>query len=82
MDGVIADFFAEPFKEAEKDELRCLYAMLVMPRGVCFFERSGSNIIASSTTATASNPAVSGLDRFVGGDMTAADSEVVDEESS
>ena len=79
MDGVIAAFFAEPFNEAEKDELSCLYAVLVMPRGVCFFERSGSNIIASSTAATASNPAGSGLD---GGDMTAADSEVGDEESS
>ena len=54
--------------------------MLVVPRGVCFFLMRGSNIMASRTVATAFNPLVSGLDRFVGDNMSAANTEVVETE--
>ena len=61
-----------PFNESEKDVVSCQYAALVTPMAVILAFERGSNITASRTAATTSNPAGDGFDRFVEGGMVTA----------
>ena len=61
-----------PLNESEKDVVSCLYAALVAQMAVVLAFERGSNITASRTAATTSNPAGDGFDHFVEGDMVTA----------